>query len=100
MLSIYESPNSDASQVTETLVVVAAPEIATVESMAVAPHEAASDDEPNIALAPEEIATLSSLVRRYDELLIEVDALNQQIEDLLKAETPVRTDIAPSSPIV
>jgi hypothetical protein len=45
-------------------------------------------DEANIPLAPEESATLTSLISRYDQLLIEVDALNLRIEELLKCESP------------
>ena len=47
-------------------------------------------DEPNLALAPEEIATLTSLMHRYDQLLVEMDNLNQRIEELLKLESPPR----------
>jgi hypothetical protein len=43
---------------------------------------------PELALAPEEIATLSSLMGRYDQILVDVDNLNEQIESLLKLESP------------
>ncbi len=46
------------------------------------------DEEPNVALAPEEIATLGSLMSQYDQLLADMDQLNLQIETLLKAESP------------
>ena len=46
------------------------------------------DEEPNVVLAPEEIATLGSLMSQYDQLLADMDALNLQIETLLKAESP------------
>jgi len=52
--------------------------------------EMAQVEEPNLALAPEEIATLSSLMNRYDLLLVEMDNLNQRLEELLKLESPTR----------
>jgi hypothetical protein len=45
-----------------------------------------SQELPNIALAPEEVATLRSLVDRYDQVIKDLDQLNDQIETLLKAE--------------
>lgn len=56
----------------------------------VRPGEVAQLEEPNLALAPEEIATLSSLMNRYDLLLVEMDNLNQRLEELLKLESPTR----------
>lgn len=50
---------------------------------------ATTDEEPNVVLAPEEIATLGSLMSQYDQLLVDMDDLNSQIETLLKAELPV-----------
>jgi hypothetical protein len=50
--------------------------------------ESSGLEDSQIALAPDEIETLTSLVGRYDQLLAEVDALNLQIEALLKAESP------------
>ncbi len=52
--------------------------------------EMAQLQEPNLALAPEEIATLSTLMNRYDLLLVEMDNLNQRLEELLKLESPAR----------
>jgi hypothetical protein len=49
---------------------------------------ATMEDEPNVVLAPEEIATLGSLMSQYDQLLADMDNLNSQIETLLKAESP------------
>ena len=40
----------------------------------------------NIAFAPEEVATLQSLVKRYDRVIEELDKLNEQIESLLALE--------------
>jgi hypothetical protein len=40
----------------------------------------------NIAFAPEEVATLQSLVKRYDRVIEELDTLNEQIESLLALE--------------
>ena len=46
-----------------------------------------SDQETsNIAFAPEEVATLQSLVKRYDQVIEELDKLNEQIESLLALE--------------
>jgi hypothetical protein len=56
-------------------------------------HKEFSPDEPNVALAPEEIATLSTLMQRYDQLLAEMDALNAQLEEVLKVESPSSTRI-------
>lgn len=53
------------------------------------------DDEPNVVLAPEEIATLGSLMSQYDHLLAEMDDLNLQLETLLKAESPAAPVAAP-----
>ena len=47
-------------------------------------------DEPNLTLAPEEIATLTSLMGSYDSLLLEIDALNGRLEELLNLEGLVR----------
>jgi len=57
----------------------------------VLPREVLQGEEANLALAPEEIATLSSLMNRYDLLLVEMDHLNQRLEELLKQESPPRT---------
>ena len=43
-------------------------------------------DEPNLTLAPEEIATLTSLMESYDSLLLEIDALNGRLQELLNME--------------
>jgi len=45
-------------------------------------------DELNLALAPEEIATLNSLVKRYDQVLLDIDALNVRLQELLAIESP------------
>ena len=44
------------------------------------------NDEPNLALAPEEIATLTSLMIRYDHLLLEIDSLTDRLQTLLDQE--------------
>lgn len=46
-------------------------------------HETVSD-EPNVALAPEEIATLTSLMERYDQVLLDIDALNDRLQELVE----------------
>ena len=43
-------------------------------------------DEPNLTLAPEEIATLTSLMESYDSLILEIDALNGRLQELLNME--------------
>ena len=45
-------------------------------------------DEPNITLAPEEIATLTSLMESYDQVLVDIDALNVRLQELLEMESP------------
>lgn len=49
---------------------------------------ATMEEEPNVVLAPEEIATLGSLMSQYDQLLADMDHLNSQIEMLLNSEPP------------
>jgi hypothetical protein len=50
------------------------------------PTEEQAIDLGNIALAPEEVATLKMLVERYDRVIQELDVLNSEIESLLQAE--------------
>ena len=45
-------------------------------------------DEVNIALAPEEIASLTSLMKRYDQVLLDIDVLNGRLQELLDIESP------------
>ncbi len=45
-------------------------------------------DEVNIALAPEEIATLTSLMERYGQVLLDIDVLNGRLQELLDIESP------------
>ena len=45
-------------------------------------EESVSDD-PNVVLAPEEIATLNSLMERYDQVLLDIDALNARLQELV-----------------
>ncbi|MEQ1830702.1 MAG: hypothetical protein ABL921_32420 [Pirellula sp.] len=59
-----------------------------VEESNVAPLE-----DSNVALAPEEIATLSSLMGRYDQLLLEMDTLSERLEELLKIESKTTVPI-------
>ena len=44
-------------------------------------------DEPYLTLAPEEIATLTSLMESYDSVLLEIDALNYRLQELLDLES-------------
>lgn len=87
MLSIH-SPS-----IAETSSIASIASIASTEESAelVRQREVVQGEEPNLALAPEEIATLSSLMSRYDLFLVEMDDLNQQLEELLKQESPPRT---------
>ena len=52
------------------------------------PSEFSDADESNLALAPEEVATLASLMQRYDKVLVEVNRLNAEIESMLEVELP------------
>jgi hypothetical protein len=62
----------------------------TVTQPRLAVVEESQSDEPNLVLDPEEIATLSSLMHRYDKLLVEMDTLNERLEELLQAESPAQ----------
>lgn len=62
----------------------------TVPQPRLAVVEESQSDEPNLVLDPEEIATLSSLMHRYDKLLVEMDTLNERLEELLQAESPAQ----------
>lgn len=42
---------------------------------------------PNIALDEAELATLNSLIKRYDQVIQDLDLLNDQIENLLAEES-------------
>lgn len=42
---------------------------------------------PNIALDEDELATLNSLIKRYDQVIHDLDLLNDQIENLLAEES-------------
>ena len=57
-------------------------------------HLDLAGDEPNLTLAPEEIATLTSLMGNYDSLLLEIDALNGRLEELLNLEGLVLADVS------
>ena len=46
--------------------------------------EESVSDEPNVVLAPEEIATLNSLMERYDQVLLDIDALNARLQELVE----------------
>jgi hypothetical protein len=50
--------------------------------------EDAGNDEHNVLLAPEEIATLTDLMSRYDQVLVDIDTLNGRLEELLRIEGP------------
>lgn len=42
---------------------------------------------PNIALDEAELATLNALIKRYDQVIQDLDLLNDQIENLLSEES-------------
>lgn len=44
-------------------------------------------ESPNIALNEEELATLNDLIKRYDQVIHDLDSLNDQIENLLAEES-------------
>jgi len=54
--------------------------------------EEACSDEPNVLLAPDEIATLTHLMSRYDQVLADVEILNNRLEELLKIESPKKEE--------
>ena len=43
----------------------------------------------NVAFAPEEIATLRSLMGRYDQVILDLDSLNGRLQELLDIESPL-----------
>ena len=47
-----------------------------------------STDHESVAFAPEEIATLSSLMERYDHVILDLDTLNNRLQELLDIESP------------
>ena len=51
-------------------------------------------DEVNIALAPEEIATLTSLMERYGKVLLDIDVLNERLQELLDFESPPKAAVS------
>ena len=51
-------------------------------------------DEVNVALAPEEIATLTSLMERYGQLLLDIDVLNERLQELLDFESPPKAAVS------
>ncbi len=55
-------------------------------SIAKASDSETQGDEPNLTLAPEEIATLTSLMESYDQVLVDIDALNDRLQELLDME--------------
>ena len=50
-------------------------------------------DELNVALAPEEIATLTSLMERYGQVLLDIDVLNGRLQELLDIESPPKASL-------
>ncbi|MCY2986224.1 MAG: hypothetical protein NTY15_21560 [Planctomycetota bacterium] len=54
--------------------------------------EDAGSDEPNVMLAPDEIATLTDLMSRYDQVLVDIESLNSRLEELLKIESPKKEE--------
>ena len=57
-------------------------------SIATAVKVGTPSDYENVAFAPEEIATLSSLMERYDQVILDLDSLNGRLQELLDVESP------------
>ena len=47
-----------------------------------------SSDYENVAFEAEEIATLSLLMERYDQVILDLDSLNDRLQELLGIESP------------
>jgi len=60
--------------------------IATLPVSDVIPATETTNDDPNLALAPDEIATLTSLMVRYDQVLLDIDLLTDRLQELLETE--------------
>lgn len=60
--------------------------------------EDAGSDEPNVLLAPDEIATLTDLMSRYDQVLVDIETLNTRLEELLKVESPKKEEGGEAAP--
>lgn len=54
--------------------------------------EDVGSDEPNVMLAADEIATLTDLMSRYDQVLVDIETLNSRLEELLKVESPKKEE--------
>ena len=60
--------------------------IADLPSLTVSTTPETQNNEPNLALAPEEIETLTSLMDRYDQVLLDIDSLTNRLQELLETE--------------
>lgn len=60
--------------------------IASLSVSDVTPATETTNDDPNLALAPDEIATLTSLMDRYDQVLLDIDLLNDRLQELLTTQ--------------
>ncbi len=50
-----------------------------------------ASEEPNVFLAPDEIASLTSLMQQYDQVLVEIDTINARLQELLDIEGPAKS---------
>lgn len=50
-----------------------------------------ASEEPNVFLAPDEIASLTSLMQQYDQVLVEIDTINARLQELLDIEGPTKS---------
>ena len=47
----------------------------------------------NVPFAPDELATLSLLMERYDQVILDLDSLNDRLQELLEIESPLSTKL-------
>ncbi len=47
-----------------------------------------AEDESTLSLAPEELASLTTLMKQYDQVLVDIDALNERLQAFLAVESP------------
>ncbi len=47
-----------------------------------------ASDESTLSLAPEDLASLTQLMKQYDQVLLDIDALNDRLQEFLSHESP------------
>ena len=60
--------------------------IAALPVSEITPATETTNDHSNLALAADEIATLASLMNRYDQVLLDIDLLTDRLQELLETE--------------